>query len=165
MCWHYFFAQLWSFLYKQFEKIPSLSAFLSVIKEWFQAWRLRRNERRGGQSLAPELPAKQSSELDEDFDDVEIPSLLGVRAAVSSVKVDKKTPKAVGKPQVSQPIEPEPVRPEPRSCQPQPPDRATEITIIAEAAVEKSLGSIPERRGDYVFPPLELLSEALIIAS
>ena len=83
-----------------------------------------------------------------------------MRAAVSSVKVDKKTPKALGKPQVSQRIEPEPVRPEPTSSQPQPPDRATEITIIAEAAVEKSLGSIPERRGDYVFPPLELLSEA-----
>lgn len=149
-----------AFLHKQFEKIPSLSAFWSAIKERFQAWRLRRNERRGGQSVAPELPAKQSSEFDEDLDDVEIPSLLGVRAAVSSVKVDKKTPKAVGKPQASQRIEPELVRPEPTSSQPQPPDRATEITIIAEAAVEKSLGSIPERRGDYVFPPLELLSEA-----
>ncbi len=34
------------------------------------------------------------------------------------------------------------------------------IKIISEEKTEKSVASIPERRGDYVFPPLELLAES-----
>jgi DNA segregation ATPase FtsK/SpoIIIE, S-DNA-T family len=37
---------------------------------------------------------------------------------------------------------------------------ASTIKIISGEKTEKSVASIPERRGDYVFPPLELLSEA-----
>ena len=53
----------------------------------------------------------------------------------------------------SQPVlEAEPEDPEPNSFKPNAPVKSAEIKIIAEAAVEKSLGNIPERRGDYVFP-------------
>jgi S-DNA-T family DNA segregation ATPase FtsK/SpoIIIE len=145
------------FLRSYFEKVLSLSALWSVIKDLFHAWRLRRNEGKGRQLVVAKLPAKQARELDDGLDDVELPSLLGVRSAVSPVKVDKKTPQNLGRAQASQ--RKESVRSEPTSSQ-QPSDKASEITIIAEAAVEKSLGNIPERRGDYVFPPLELLSEA-----
>ena len=149
-----------AFLRAQFLKVPPLSTLWSAIKELCRAWRFRRNERRGGQSAAVESSAKHANEPDVGHDDAELPSLLGMRTVVPPAKVAKKTSKALSTAQASQRIEPEPVRPEPTSVQPMSSDKATEITIIAEAAVEKSLGSIPERRGDYVFPPLELLSEA-----
>ncbi|MFP4260014.1 MAG: DNA translocase FtsK, partial [Opitutales bacterium] len=41
-----------------------------------------------------------------------------------------------------------------------PPLDPDSIKIIRGEETEKAVASIPERRGDYVFPPLELLSEA-----
>jgi S-DNA-T family DNA segregation ATPase FtsK/SpoIIIE len=35
------------------------------------------------------------------------------------------------------------------------------IKVVAEEKTEKAVASIPERRGDYVFPPLSLLAEPL----
>ena len=148
----------YSFLHKQFSKIPPLSVAWCGIKEFFQAWRLRRNESRGRESVAAEPLAKQMVEPYVGLDDTELPSLLGIRTVVPPAKAAKKTPKATGMAKAQQRLEP--VKPESTSSNSQSSEKATEITIIAEAAVEKSLGSIPERRGDYVFPPLELLSEA-----
>jgi len=36
------------------------------------------------------------------------------------------------------------------------------IKVVAEEKTEKAVASIPERRGDYVFPPLSLLAEPLV---
>lgn len=39
------------------------------------------------------------------------------------------------------------------------------IKVVSEQKTEKAVGSIPERRGDYVFPPLNLLAEPQGIGS
>jgi S-DNA-T family DNA segregation ATPase FtsK/SpoIIIE len=39
------------------------------------------------------------------------------------------------------------------------------IKVVSEQKTEKAVGSIPERRGDYVFPPLSLLAEPQGIGS
>lgn len=144
----------------QLAKLPTLRSPWIAIKEVVQQWRSRRNERTEAKSLASQSLAKQASESDVGLDNAELPSLLGLRTAVPLTTAPKKTAKRQGDSRPSQKTEPDPVAPEPTISNSQPSAMPTEMTIIAGATVEKSLGSIPERRGDYVFPPLELLAEA-----
>jgi len=109
-----------------------------------------------------EKPAKKAAkapapedEDDERLDDGRKPSLLSgapTPLPPSNSTTQKATPKRklVPKPPAAEP-EPEPKKPAL--------DPAT-IKIISGQKAEKSVASIPERRGDYVFPPRSLLAEA-----
>ena len=107
---------------------------------------------KSAQKVAEELT--EDAEEDEALEDDRKPSLLrGAPTAlpVTSGSVASKTPpkkKIISKPQVP---EPEPKKPAL--------DPAT-IKIISGEKTEKSVANIPERRGDYIFPPRGLLSEA-----
>ena len=93
---------------------------------------------------------------DEALEDGRKPSLLrGAPTPLSTTNVAPvaKAPakkKLIPKPQVPE-LEPEPKKPAL--------DPAT-IKIISGEKAEKSVANIPERRGDYIFPPRGLLSEA-----
>jgi S-DNA-T family DNA segregation ATPase FtsK/SpoIIIE len=107
---------------------------------------------KSAQKEAEEL-AEDAGE-DEALEDGRKPSLLrGVPTPLPMTggSVASKTPpkkKIISKPQVP---EPEPKKPAL--------DPAT-IKIISGEKTEKSVANIPERRGDYIFPPRGLLSEA-----
>lgn len=103
---------------------------------------------------AKALPEEEPEEEPEPAGKGRKPSLLNgaptplpppVREVASSEPKKKLVPKPVVEP------EPEPKKPAL--------DPAT-IKIISGEKTEKAVASIPERRGDYVFPPLSLLSEA-----
>lgn len=97
--------------------------------------------------------AESPDEEDEEEafeDDGRKPSLLsGAPTAPPSTKTAAKPKKKL----VPKPPEPEPEPKKPAL------DPAT-IKIISGEKTEKAAARIPERRGDYVFPPLNLLSEA-----
>lgn len=57
-------------------------------------------------------------------------------------------------------LTPKPFKPELEPEQKKPALDPAAITIISGEKTEKAVASIPERRGDYVFPPLNLLAEA-----
>jgi len=107
------------------------------------------------QEVAEELPEDAEEEALEDG---RKPSLLrGAPTPLSATNVApvakasaKKKP--IPKPQATEP-EPEPEPKKPAL------DPAT-IKIISGEKAEKSVANIPERRGDYIFPPRGLLSEA-----
>jgi S-DNA-T family DNA segregation ATPase FtsK/SpoIIIE len=96
----------------------------------------------------------EDAEEDETLEDDRKPSLLrGAPTPLPATNdsVASKTPpkkKLIPKPQAP---EPEPKKPSL--------DPAT-IKIISGEKTEKSVANIPERRGDYIFPPRGLLSEA-----
>ena len=97
---------------------------------------------------------KHDGDEDESrLDDGRKPSLLsGAPAAPPAKKEKAKTePKTKKLVPTQPPEEPEPKKPAL--------DPAT-IKIISGEKTEKAVASIPERRGDYVFPPLNLLAEA-----
>ena len=67
---------------------------------------------------------------------------------------NKKLPAKPVKPLLEEPESPiEPIEP------PKPKFDPSMIKVVAEEKTEKAVASIPERRGDYVFPPLSLLAE------
>ncbi len=106
---------------------------------------------------AKQAAAKAAADVDGDDelpDDGRKPSLLSSApsplAASSVAAAAPKKKKLMPKPPEPEP-EPEPKKPAL--------DPAT-IKIISGEKTEKAVASIPERRGDYVFPPLSLLSEA-----
>ena len=109
---------------------------------------------KSAQEVAEELP--EDAEDEEALEDGRKPSLLrGAPTPLSATNVApvakasaKKKP--IPKPQATEP-EPEPKKPAL--------DPAT-IKIISGEKAEKSVANIPERRGDYIFPPRGLLSEA-----
>lgn len=87
-------------------------------------------------------------------DDGRKPSLLsGAPTPPPSLTADqgKSAPKKILIPKPLPEPEPEPKKP---TLDP------STIKIISGEKTEKSVASIPERRGDYVFPPLSLLAEA-----
>ena len=109
---------------------------------------------KSAREVAEELP--EDAEDDEALEDGRKPSLLrGAPTPLSATNVAPvaKAPakkKLIPKPQAPEP-EPEPKKPAL--------DPAT-IKIISGEKAEKSVANIPERRGDYIFPPRGLLSEA-----
>lgn len=131
-----------------------------------------REERAAAKKEKKEKPAKSSKKPvsepveEDDVDEDELssggrkPSLLSgaptplpLDAATSAVANSQ--PKSAKKALAPKPA---PAEPEPEAKKPAL-DPAT-IKIISGEKTEKAVASIPERRGDYVFPPLSLLSEA-----
>jgi len=106
----------------------------------------------------PALVEDDEDEEDAADDDGRRPSLLpasitspaGLKREVAKKKSPAKQVKLV-KPLMEEP-EP-PVEP------PKPKFDPSMIKVVAEEKTEKAVASIPERRGDYVFPPLSLLAE------
>jgi S-DNA-T family DNA segregation ATPase FtsK/SpoIIIE len=96
--------------------------------------------------------AVEEEEIEDDEplpDDGRKPSLLS--GAPTAPPPARETTAKSKKKLVPKPLEPEPKKPAL--------DPAT-IKIISGEKTEKATARIPERRGDYVFPPLDLLSEA-----
>lgn len=111
----------------------------------------RKNEKKSKKKTAPEEVAELEDEepLPEDG---RKPSLLSGAPTAPPPARTEKTAKPKKK------LIPKPPEPEPEPKKPAL-DPAT-IKIISGEKTEKSTARIPERRGDYVFPPLELLAEA-----
>ena len=151
------YAKLWRRL---FVKLPALSACWSAIHEGYKSWRDKRKARQSDTYTREKPLAEQVSDLDLDAEETALPSLLGMRTLPSANTAPSRAAKKLRKADVPKEPDPEPVNSDFSSPKSQPLSKSTEIKVIKEAVVEKSLGSIPERRGDYVFPPLELLSEA-----
>ena len=106
-------------------------------------------------------PAGSEDEDDPADDDDRRPSLLpasmtspaGLKREVAQKKSTTKNVKPLME-EPEPPIEPiEPIEP------PKPKFDLSMIKVVAEEKTEKAVASIPERRGDYVFPPLSLLAE------
>jgi len=118
-------------------------------------------ERAAGKASKKSKPAVTEDEEEEEYvadDNDRRPSLLpasmtspaGLKREVAS----KKLPAKVVKPALEEPEPPiEAIEP------PKPKFDPSMIKVVAEEKTEKAVASIPERRGDYVFPPLSLLAE------
>lgn len=110
---------------------------------------------------------KEAAEEDiEDADDEDAPSLLRpVTGMANNSGTAKKKPSMAKSPLMDEPEPPVEAPPPPkRDAEEKKPlkpklDAAT-VKIISGEKTEKAVASIPERRGDYVFPPLTLLAEA-----
>ncbi|CAA6690310.1 MULTISPECIES: DNA translocase FtsK [unclassified Lentimonas] len=140
---------------KRLEKEEAAAAKAQVKADRAAAKAERAAEKAANKSKAP---AKDEAEPDDEEDDDRPGSLLP--ASVSSptgLKAGKKPtlkqPKSVME-EPQPPIEPvQEVEP------PKPKFDPSMIKVVSEEKTEKAVASIPERRGDYVFPPLKLLSE------
>ena len=97
---------------------------------------------------------EEDTEEDETFEDDRKPSLL--RGAPTPLPAVSET-SASKTPLKKKPI-PKPQTPEPELKKPA--LDSNTIKIIAGEKTEKSVANIPKRRGDYIFPPRGLLSEA-----
>tara|TARA_B110000093_G_scaffold121448_1_gene130156 strand:- start:4827 stop:7367 length:2541 start_codon:yes stop_codon:yes gene_type:complete len=98
------------------------------------------------------------TEDEEDVADDRRPSLLPASitspAGLKRAVANKRSPAKPLKPLLEEPDSPvEPIEP------PKPKFDPSMIKVVAEERTEKAVVSIPERRGDYVFPPLSLLAE------
>lgn len=109
----------------------------------------------------PTLAEDEADEEEVADDDNRRPSLLpasitspaGLKREVANKKSPAK-PAKQAKPLQEEPEPPiEPIEP------PKPKFDPSMIKVVAEEKTEKTVASIPERRGDYVFPPLSLLAE------
>lgn len=111
---------------------------------------------KSAQEVAEELP--EDAEDEEALEDGRKPSLLrGAPTPLSATNVAPVAKAPAKKKLIPKPQAPEP-EPEPEPKKPAL-DPAT-IKIISGEKAEKSVANIPERRGDYIFPPRGLLSEA-----
>ena len=120
-----------------------------------------RAARKGNKASEPEPGMNEKGATDGD-DDWELendrrPSLLSrvpsAPFAPANGKAAEKSTKKLPPTPSKRDVEPEPETRKPAL------DPAA-ITIISGEKTEKAVASIPERRGDYVFPPLNLLAEA-----
>lgn len=106
---------------------------------------------------------KSQAVLTEDEEDVAdddgrrpslLPASMTSLAGLKREVANKKLPAKPVKPLLEEPESPiEPIEP------PKPKFDPSMIKVVAEEKTEKAVASIPERRGDYVFPPLSLLAE------
>ena len=116
---------------------------------------------KAGKKSQAVLTEDQEDEEDVADDDGRRPSLLPASmtspAGLKREVANKKLPAKPVKPLLEEPESPiEPIEPiEP----PKPKFDPSMIKVVAEEKTEKAVASIPERRGDYVFPPLSLLAE------
>lgn len=127
-------------------------------------------------ALRQDAAASKDGATSEEADDSgRVPSLLGGRpSAPPSLKVsDSKLAADVPPPSKKnilpalkltppkETLEADELTEDPAVTEPKKPKLdPSMIKIISGEKTEKSVASIPERRGDYVFPPLELLAEA-----
>ena len=110
---------------------------------------------KAGKKSQAVLTEDQEDEEDVADDDGRRPSLLpasmtspaGLKREVANQKLPAKPVKPLLE-EPESPIEP-----------PKPKFDPSMIKVVAEEKTEKAVASIPERRGDYVFPPLSLLAE------
>lgn len=113
---------------------------------------------KAGKKSQAVLTEDQEDEEDVADDDGRRPSLLPASmtspAGLKREVANKKLPAKPVKPLLEEPESPiEPIEP------PKPKFDPSMIKVVAEEKTEKAVASIPERRGDYVFPPLSLLAE------
>ena len=123
-----------------------------------RAARKKEKAEKPAKSAKSQIEQEDDDDEEEVFDDGRKPSLLrraptpltpaGANAAKAPAPKKKFTPQAAAP-------EPEPL-PEVKK----PSLDAATIKIISGEKTEKSVASIPERRGDYIFPPRHLLAEA-----
>ncbi|MGB1128114.1 MAG: DNA translocase FtsK 4TM domain-containing protein [Opitutales bacterium] len=112
----------------------------------------------GRKESATREPEPEDVEEEEPMGDGRKPSLLSGAPTLGSgpapqPKKKKPAPKEVPGSEAELEAAPEPAAKKPKL------DPGT-IKIISGEKTEKAVASIPERRGNYVFPPLDLLSEA-----
>jgi DNA segregation ATPase FtsK/SpoIIIE, S-DNA-T family len=108
---------------------------------------------------APEVePPQRKPKRKISMDDDEPANLLqNIAVPAYPVEASKPTPPSRNKkPAISSAKETEP-EPEPEK---KPPLDPSMVKIVSGEKVEKAVAAIPERRGDYKFPPLDLLAEA-----
>jgi S-DNA-T family DNA segregation ATPase FtsK/SpoIIIE len=102
------------------------------------------------------------TEAEEEIaDDDRRPSLLPASiTSPAGLKREVANKKSPAKPVKALLEEPEsPIEPTEPAELPKPKFDPAMIKVVAEEKTEKTVASIPERRGDYVFPPLSLLAE------
>lgn len=127
-------------------------------KERIQA---ERAAKKAGKPSKAESKAEAPDEPDADDDwqpsDGRRPSLL---SSVPGAPFAPLVPRAEEKPKKK--LTPKPFKQETAAApeKKKPALDPAAITIISGEKMEKAVASIPERRGDYVFPPLNLLAEA-----
>ena len=109
---------------------------------------------KSAQEVAEELP--EDAEEEEALEDGRKPSLL--RGAPTPLPATNVAPVAKAPPKKK--LIPKPQAPEPEPEPKKPALDPATIKIISGEKAEKSVANIPERRGDYIFPPRGLLSEA-----
>lgn len=109
---------------------------------------------KSAQEVAEELP--EDAEEEEALEDGRKPSLL--RGAPTPLPATNVAP--VAKAPAKKELIPKPQAPEPEPEPKKPALDPATIKIISGEKAEKSVANIPERRGDYIFPPRGLLSEA-----
>ncbi len=134
-------------------------------KRQAQIERQRAKEAAKAEKAAAKQAGKKAPkpEAVEDVDEGGRPSLLG--GVVSPPPRVKKT-LAVQQPPAKPPVE----EPEPLAEQPEPEAQKPKfdpemIKIVSGEKTEKAVASIPEQRGDYKFPPIDLLTEAPDVAN
>ena len=118
------------------------------------AAKLEKKKKKKSQPSEPITESDPFEDLDTD-DRGRRPSLLSGAPKFPAQSAPRKSTK---KSAVKQPAEEPPEVEEPAAKKP--PLDPNSIKIIRGEETEKAVASIPERRGDYVFPPLELLNEA-----
>jgi S-DNA-T family DNA segregation ATPase FtsK/SpoIIIE len=121
-------------------------------------YKVDRAAAKAGKKSQAVLTEDQEDEEDVADDDGRRPSLLPASmtspAGLKREVANKKLPAKPVKPLLEEPESPiEPIEP------PKPKFDPSMIKVVAEEKTEKAVASIPERRGDYVFPPLSLLAE------
>jgi S-DNA-T family DNA segregation ATPase FtsK/SpoIIIE len=109
---------------------------------------------KSAQKVAEEL--HEDAEEEEALEDGRKPSLL--RGAPTPLSATNVAP--VAKAPAKKKLIPKPQVPEPESEPKKPALDPATIKIISGEKAEKSVANIPERRGDYIFPPRGLLSES-----
>ena len=124
----------------------------------------RKADRAAAKASKKSQPALAEDDEDEEEaadDDGRRPSLLPASitspAGLKREQAKKESPAKQAK-QAKQ-VKPLMEEPEPPIEQPKPKFDPSMIKVVAEEKTEKAVASIPERRGDYVFPPLSLLAE------
>jgi S-DNA-T family DNA segregation ATPase FtsK/SpoIIIE len=107
----------------------------------------------------PVADATDGMDADEDWssENGRRPSLLSRVPSAPFAPSGAKAPEKAKKKLTPMPFKQEP---EPKPEEKKPSLDPAAITIISGEKTEKAVASIPERRGDYVFPPLNLLAEA-----
>ena len=106
----------------------------------------------------PALTEDEEDEEDAADDDGRRPSLLPASiTSPAGLKREVAKKKSPAKP--AKQVKPLMEEPEPPIEPPKPKFDPSMIKVVAEEKTEKAVASIPERRGDYVFPPLRLLAE------
>jgi S-DNA-T family DNA segregation ATPase FtsK/SpoIIIE len=114
-------------------------------------------DRAAAKAEAKKAKAAPIEDADEDAEDGRpslLPSSMSSPSGLKREAAKKAPAKKKAKPLMEEPEPPiEPFEPAKPKFDP------SMIKVVSEEKTEKAVASIPERRGDYVFPPLSLLAE------